>query len=262
MSANTGLSVSRSGAASLCVPRITARRQNRLKRKPLVIFCETGKRITQQERLEHDPRVKVQFNPNAWCDGDMFVYWVRHTWRRDVETQKLLVIDSHQAQMTDQAKAITDKDCNTTVVTIGGGLTPVLQPLDLVFNKPFKAKVDDLFNEHLLANLDAYINDTLPAKKGRILMTQWIGQAWAEVSDSMADTVRAVFKSAGISVKQDGSEDDLIRPHGLSDHWYGAAAAPADPRDTNIDIVVSVRRVKSLLYPMVLQSFLKAAVSR
>ena len=109
--------------------------------------------------------------------------------------------------------------------------------MDLVFNKPFKAKVDDLFNEHLSANLDAYINGTLPAKKRRILMKKWIGQAWVEVSDSMADTVRAVFKSAGISVKQDGSEDDLIRPHGLPDYRYGAAAVPADPRVTDINIV-------------------------
>ena len=94
--------------------------------KPLVIFRGTGKRITQQERLEHDPRVNVQFNPNAWWDEDMFVSWARHMWRRDVETRKLLVIDSHRAQMTDQAMAIMDKDCNTTVVTIGEGLTPVL----------------------------------------------------------------------------------------------------------------------------------------
>ena len=51
-----------------------------------------------------------------------------------------------------------------------GGMTSVLQPLDVLFDKPFKTRTDDLFNEHLSSHLDEYTNGTIPAKR-HVLMT-------------------------------------------------------------------------------------------
>ena len=123
--------------------------------KPLVIFRGTGQRMTQAEKQDYDHRGTVKFHPNAWCDETMFLFWARHMWRRDVVTPKMLVLDSHRAQITNNAGTVMEQECNTTVITIGGGLTPVLQPPDVLLSKPFKTRVDDLFNEHLTANLDA-----------------------------------------------------------------------------------------------------------
>ena len=92
----------------------------------------------QQERQKYDCRVAVQFQPNAWCDEAMFLFWARHIWCCDVAERKLLVIDSHRAQLTQNVLKVMDEDYNTSVVSIGGGLTSVLQPLDLVVNRPFK----------------------------------------------------------------------------------------------------------------------------
>ena len=113
-----------------------------------------------------------------------------------------------------------DEDCNTSVVSIGGGLTSVLQPLDLVVNRPFKHRVDEIFNQHLSSNLDTYTNGTIPAGKRRILMTQWIGQSWMEVMASLQPTIQRVFKTTGISVAADGSEDDIIAIHGIENYTY------------------------------------------
>ena len=137
--------------------------------KPMLIFRGTGQRITQQEKQQYDHRVVVHFQENAWCDENAFLFWARHVWRRDVQTRKLLIIDSHRAQLTDRARACLDTECNTTLVPIGGGLTSSLQPLDIAFNKPFKTRIDDLFKEHLTAHLDEYANGTVPAKRRRIL---------------------------------------------------------------------------------------------
>ena len=174
--------------------------------KPLVIFRGTGQRITQAQKQDYDHRVTVKFHPNAWCDETMFLFWARHV-ETGVVTPKMLVLDSHQAQITNNALMVMKQECNTTVITIDGGLTPVLQPLDVLFNKPFKTRVDYLFNEHLTANLDAYLNGTIPAKRHRVLMTKWVGQTWHKVSVSLQEQIKAVFKSIGIGGGGGGREE-------------------------------------------------------
>ena len=86
--------------------------------KPLIIFRATGQRITQQEKQQYDHHVTVHVQENAWCDESIFLFWARHMWRRDVATEKLLVIDSHWAQMTAWARTALKEECNTAVVTL------------------------------------------------------------------------------------------------------------------------------------------------
>ena len=80
-------------------------------------------------------------------------------------TPKMLVLDSHRAQITDNARMVMEQERKTTVITIGGGLTPVCQPLDVLYHKPFATRVDDSLNEHLTANLDAYLSGTISAER-------------------------------------------------------------------------------------------------
>ena len=65
--------------------------------KPMIIFRGAGQHISQQEKQQYDHRVTVVFQENTQCDEATFLFWARHMWRRDVATQKLLVIDSHSA---------------------------------------------------------------------------------------------------------------------------------------------------------------------
>lgn len=50
-----------------------------------------------------------------------------------------------------------------------------------------------------------------------LLITQWVGQAWEELSDKKEMTVR-VFRKCGISVAAVGSEDFDIHMEGLDDY--------------------------------------------
>ena len=51
-------------------------------------------------------------------------------------------------------------------------------------------------------------------------MTQWIEQSWMEVMASFQPTIQRVFKTTGISVAADGSEDDIIAIHGIENYTY------------------------------------------
>lgn len=77
-----------------------------------------------------------------------------------------------------------------------------------------------LANEHCAKNLSAYVQGTIPAGERRVLLTKWVGQAWAEVSANK-EMIQRTFRKCGISIPIDGSADDDINIEGLADYTVG-----------------------------------------
>ena len=76
-------------------------------------------------------------------DEDGILLWLKHVWdtRPGALLKKsLLVWDQFSAHKTDKVKARL-KLLKTTQAVIPGGLTSMLQPLDVVLNKPFKDRM-------------------------------------------------------------------------------------------------------------------------
>ena len=131
----------------------------------------------------------------------------------------LLVLDVHKAQKTDGILHRLDQ-CNTTPVYVPAGTTGLVQPVDVVFNAPFKAAVDRLATTHVQENLQDYVRGSIPAGEQRVLFTKWIGQAWEEVSAKKEMVIRS-FQKCGISVPIDGSSDDDINICSLPNYKVG-----------------------------------------
>ena len=116
--------------------------------------------------------------------------------------QSLLVWVSFQAHLTDEVKA----DLNPwkiDVAVIPGGLTPVLQPPDKCFNKPFK---DNVRRKYLAWMISSPFDYTLAGKKkapSRNLVLRWVYETWREIPVEM---VNKSFKTCGISNSLDGTE--------------------------------------------------------
>ena len=128
-----------------------------------------------------------------------------------------LIADVHRAQKTDAILHRLEKDCKTEVTFIPGGCTSLIQPLDVVINKPFKAIVKRLATQHMQERLDDYVNGTITAGERRILFTKWVGQAWEEMS-LKKEMIKRSFIKAGIAVAIDGSQDDEINIEGLENY--------------------------------------------
>ena len=102
----------------------------------MVIFKRKG--IPKGEKMPHG--VLVHCQPKGWMDEDGILLWLKHVWdtRPGALLKKsLLVWDQFSAHKTDKVKARL-KLLKTTLAVIPGGLTSMLQPLDVVLNKPFK----------------------------------------------------------------------------------------------------------------------------
>jgi hypothetical protein len=73
-------------------------------------------------------------------------------------------------------------DYKTNVIYVPPGTTSLVQPIDVIFNTPFKAAVERQATVHLQENLSQYVNGTICVSERRVLFTKKIRAAWEEVS--------------------------------------------------------------------------------
>ena len=85
-------------------------------------------------------------------------------------------------QKTPSVLTMLNDEFSAITVGIPPGCTCLVQPLDAVFNAPFKEAVDTIATAHMEAHVTDYLHGNFSASERRIFLTKWIGQAWEEVS--------------------------------------------------------------------------------
>lgn len=173
---------------------------------PTVIF----KRKTLPKGAKFPSNIIVRANEKGWMDERGTLGWLEKVWnhRKGAAFKKpsLLVWDSFQAHLTESVKEKC-REMNTTVAVIPGGLTSLLQPLDVCLNKPFKDKLRNKWIEWM-ATEDKAITKGGNVKKVDIeTIVHWVKNAWDEISSEMI--IRS-FKKCCISNSMDGSEDHFV----------------------------------------------------
>ena len=60
--------------------------------------------------------------------------------------------------------------------------TSRVQPVDVVFNKPFKEIIPRLFEQHIVENLVNYTEGKTTDFQRNVLISNWVGIAWSKMS--------------------------------------------------------------------------------
>jgi len=118
----------------------------------------------------------------------------------------MLVVDAFKVHLTDSMKNQLCK-MNTELVVMPGGMTSVLQPMDVTINTPFK---DRLRQEYLTWISDPARELTETGKIKRAASSEvarWVLAAWKAIPES--NIIRS-FKKCCISNAFDRSEDDIL----------------------------------------------------
>ena len=175
------------------------------KLKLLVIF----KRKTMP-KIGNKYGVVVAVQQKGWMDENIMKIWIGKVWRSRIgglgRQRSPLVLDSFEAHKTEQVKR-SFKSENTDLAVIPGGLTSVLQPLDVCLNKPFKDRVRQKWMSWITEGIHELMAGGRQKKPSEELMCQWIGEAWRAIPREM---VANSFLKCGITNSLDGSEDDFI----------------------------------------------------
>ena len=127
---------------------------------------------------------------------------------------KILIVDVHHAQQTDKVKCILMK--KTDLINVPHVCTSRVQPLDVVFNKPYKVTIRGLFEQHIDENLVNWIEEKLAASQRRVFITKCVGTAWSEMSKK-EDMISRSLEKCGITLALDGSENADLNTEGLKD---------------------------------------------
>ena len=192
-----------------------------------IIFRGQGK-VKDSEKKAYHESVDVYWQKNAWADTEFSCEWVERTLKPAVPEGEefLLICDNLNSQTSDAFKQSV-RNINGLVWFGLSGATDKWQPVDAGYGFTLKhlAKQEwnewlDLEDENGRANIDLWAGSRgIPASLRRILITQWVGKATDKLNHSNYDNFRwNCFQKTGCLMTADGSDDDKIKPEGLSDY--------------------------------------------
>jgi len=148
------------------------------KLSPFVIF----KRKTIP-KADFPKGVIVRAQEKGWMNTEMMCQWWDQVWSRRkgsfFNPKSLLVLDSAPAHLTSEVK---DKFKNTTLAVIPGGLTKILQPLDISVNKSFKSKIRRHWEQWMVNGYHEYTKSGRMKKASYEEVCKWIDSSWREIT--------------------------------------------------------------------------------
>ena len=175
------------------------------KLKPMIIF----KRKTKPKE-KFPPGVVVHHHPKGWMDTDGMKLWIQKVWSSRpgglLRQRSLLVWDAFRVHLADPVKRAL-RQTNTDVAVIPGGLTSVLQPLDVCLNKPFKDRVRERWTTWIVEGEKSLTPAGNVRAASLTTVASWVLEAWRDLPEEM---VARSFKKCGISNSTDGTEDDML----------------------------------------------------
>jgi len=115
----------------------------------------------------------------SWANEDSIMSWLGKLYEVNNRRRRLLVWDAFRAHITPKVKDAVKTKHNADMTVIPGRCTSKLQPADVSWNRPFKAKLAELFDEWIFSGpIDrTRLGNRRPPPK--TLLLQWIKQVWA-----------------------------------------------------------------------------------
>ena len=90
----------------------------------------------------------MTFQKNTWCDEEIMIEWISQLWKPACSEEMMLVLDTHKAQKTDAVQSLLRDKCKTEPVFVPAGTTHLVQPVEVIFNAPFKQAVEREATKH------------------------------------------------------------------------------------------------------------------
>ena len=148
----------------------------------------------------------VVVQEKGYIDEIRCLDWISRTFPRQCPRKRLLVWDSCRAHLTSSVReALQDRQIDVAVIP--GGLTPILQPLDVVLNRPFKMAMRRRWENWMVNGKADYTAGGHRRAPSREQLVKWAVEAWKELP---SDLVKKSFLKTGISNAMDGTEDYLL----------------------------------------------------
>ena len=134
---------------------------------------------------------------NAWMDEATNMKWVNKVLIpgiSDKKNENVLLADNVSFQLLEGFHQVCRKKANMIVYMLPPSQTDKVQPIDQGEGYLMKKKIGECLDSWLEdeKNLEEW-NSTISAKKRRVLLTRWVGEAWQDLNQKDASTRRKFF---------------------------------------------------------------------
>lgn len=176
----------------------------------LIVFKEKGGKLGPRvsQSLEYPPNVKVMASTNGWMTENIYHAWLHTIYGSDMAVRRLLIVDHYKPHMTENSVSIV-AGCNSDLLFVPAGCTPLVQPMDVSINRPFKQAMRELwvkwFSEHTSRTIHGNLKQ--PTRQDAI---NWVSTAWDSIK---LETIVDSFLCCGITAAVDGSDDTKMFSH-------------------------------------------------
>ncbi|MCU7901008.1 MAG: hypothetical protein KZQ66_02470, partial [Candidatus Thiodiazotropha sp. (ex Lucinoma aequizonata)] len=153
--------------------------------------------------------VIVRVQDKGWMDDALTKDWIKCVWARrpgGLSKKSLLVLDSFRCHKSQDNKDLL-REFKTRLAIIPGGMTSMLQPLDVSINKPMKVLLQRRWNMWYASGTHSFTKGGRMRKPELEEICQWISDAWEELDPKL---IIHSFKKCCISNALDGTDDDIL----------------------------------------------------
>lgn len=146
--------------------------------KDMVIVCAAGRSMTGDLMERYRERVWAK------CGRGIF------------KPKSFLLMDTHRAHQVESVKQSLRKENKTDILFIPGGMTPILQPLDVYINKSFKSKVKNKWHEWMRSGEVTFTKTGKRQRASYQVVCEWVQEAWDDID---CDMIKESFIGCGMS---------------------------------------------------------------
>ena len=149
----------------------------------------------------------IKFEGTSWMNEELTRTYLNEVIKRNIfGTKRLLIWDDYKPHHTDATKQCASR-LNVVMRLIPPGMTSLLQPADVCWNKPVKQRIKEMYDEWWLSEEQTYTAQGNVRAPDFVTVVGWILDAWEEITSEM---IRHSFKACGITTEPDGSDMDDI----------------------------------------------------
>lgn len=198
------VSVRSTGHEKALVTVVLAAKGNGEKLKPFIVFKQAVREVKAMQSING---VKIISTKNGWMNEDTTCEWLDSVLGKLNFGKRILVWDSYRCHISENTKKHIKK-FNVLASVVPGGCTKFIQAPDVSWNKPFKDRIRSFYDEWLASDQDKEFTTggNLKAPNKRLIV-EWVLKSWNELPKEL---ISRSFKSVGLTVSLDGSEDNLI----------------------------------------------------
>lgn len=120
---------------------------------------------------------------DGWMDEDNMLDWVKVVWgarEGGRYSRSLLVLDAFRCHRMPAIKAALTKQ-KTDLAIIPGGMTKILQPLDVTVNKPMKDALRRKWNDWFMDGTHSYTKGGHMRNPTLSEVVQWVSDVWSDL---------------------------------------------------------------------------------